>query len=161
MEKNMNSYMRPLFLLLAVTGLQAETNNKSDNAVGGQLPEDIRSLLIEETQAITDGMSNILRGVVTADHELVATQAQGIHDSFIMAQKITDEQRQVLKSTLPPAFVEKDKAFHQLSAQLAEAATAQDSEQQLQLYQSMQAACVACHQQHATDRFPDFSEKTR
>jgi len=157
MKKNMMTLM----MLLALTGLQAETETKPDHAIGSQLPDSIRSLLIEEMQAITDGMSKILMGVVTANHELVATQAQAIHDSFIMAQKMTDEQRQVLKSKLTPAFIEKDQAFHQLSAQLAEAARAQDTEQQLQLYQSMQSACVACHQQHATDRFPEFTKITQ
>jgi cytochrome c556 len=152
----MNKLIKLVFLLLAVTTLQAET--KTDQAVGSQLPDSIRSLLIEEMQAINEGMAKILTGLVGADYALVAQQAQAIHDSFIMAQKITDEQRQVLKQTLPVAFIEKDKAFHQLSAQLAEAARAGNTEQQLQLYQSMQAACVACHQQHATDRFPDFSK---
>ncbi len=141
-------------LLVTVTGIQAET--KPEKAIGSQLPDAIRSLLIEEMQAINTGMSKILTGLVSADYELVAQQAQAIHDSFIMAQKMTDEQRQVLKKTLPTAFIEKDKAFHQLSAQLAEAARAGNSQQQLQYFQSMQSACVACHQQHATDRFPDF-----
>ena len=141
-------------LLITVTGIQAETN--PEKAVGSQLPDGIRSLLIEEMQAINAGMANILTGLVSADYDLVAQQAQAIHDSFIMAQKMTDEQRQVLKKTLPTAFIEKDKAFHQLSAQLAEAARAGNSQQQLQYFQAMQSACVACHQQHATDRFPDF-----
>ncbi len=154
----MNRYKCLLFLLLVMTGLQAETESKSDHAIGSQLPDSIRSLLIEEMQAITQGMSQILLGLVSANHELVAQQAQNIHDSFIMAQKMTDEQNRILKNTLSPAFIEKDQAFHQLSAELAEAARAGNTQQQLQYYQSMQAACVACHQQHATDRFPDFSK---
>ena len=92
----MNKLIKLVFLLLAVTTLQAET--KTDQAVGSQLPDSIRSLLIEEMQAINEGMAKILTG----------------------------------------------------------AARAGNTEQQLQLYQSMQAACVACHQQHATDRFPNF-----
>lgn len=154
----MNSRISLLTVFILATAVNAETGSSESKAVGSQLPDPIRSLLIEEMQAINASMAKILTGLVSAHHELVAEQAKAIHDSFIMAQKITKKQRQVLKSTLPPAFIEKDQAFHQLSARLAEAARAQDSEQQLSLFQSMQAACVACHQQHATDRFPHFSK---
>jgi polyhydroxyalkanoate synthesis regulator phasin len=101
-------------------------------------------------------MSKVLRGLVSADHELVAEQAQAIHDSFIMAQKMSDEDRKVLKETLPEAFIKRDQAFHHLSEQLAEAARNEDTVSQLELYQDMQSACLDCHQNHALDRFPEF-----
>lgn len=145
-----------LVTMVSVLHAESESENDKVNAVGSQLPNHIRSLLIEEMQAITTSMDVIFRALIAGEHDQVASQAQAIHDSFIMAQKMTEEDRIILKETLPGEFVERDQAFHHLSAELAEAARHKDQAKQVKLYQDMQKACLACHQNHALDRFPNL-----
>ncbi len=127
-----------------------------DKAVGSQLPNSLRGLLIEEMQAIATSMDVIFRAIIAGEHDQVAQQAQAIHDSFIMAQKMTDEDSEILEKTLSAAFIERDEAFHHLSEHLAEAARKKDLSLQIKLYQEMESACIACHQNHALDRFPNL-----
>jgi len=143
-----------LCILLTTCILHAESENDKANTVGSQLPNHIRALLIEEMQAITTSMDVIFRAIIAGEHEQVVPQAQAIHDSFIMAQKMTEADRKILEETLPDEFIKRDQAFHHLSADLAEAARNHDQVSQLELFQDMQNACLACHQNHALDRFP-------
>ncbi|MCX7545692.1 cytochrome c [Marinicella gelatinilytica] len=146
-----------MLCIVLMTGvLQAESENDQVNAIGSQLPNHIRSLLIEEMQAITTSMDVIFRAIIAGEHDQVVPQAQAIHDSFIMAQKMTEADRKILEETLPEAFIKRDQAFHHLSAELAEAARNEDQAKQIKLYQDMQNACIACHQNHALDRFPNL-----
>lgn len=149
-----------LCVLLISSMSHAESEKDEANAVGSQLPNHIRSLLIEEMQAITTSMDMIFRAIIAGEHDQVASQAQAIHDSFIMAQKMTEDDRKTLEETLPEAFINRDQAFHHLSAELAEAARNEDLAKQVKLFQDMQQACLACHQDHALDRFPNLKTDT-
>jgi len=158
----MNKLMCVVLLVLTLSVSQADnsTENKlnPDQAVGSQLPSHIRSLLIEEMQAITRSMDVIFQAIIAGEHDQVVPQAQAIHDSFIMAQKMTEEDGKILHQALSEEFIERDQAFHHLSAELAEAAKNQDQQSQVELFQDMQKACLACHQKHALDRFPNLKE---
>lgn len=57
-------------------------------------------------------------GLVRGQDDVVARNAQGMHDSFIMAQEMSEADAHALHEALPPAFIERDEAFHELSAQL-------------------------------------------
>ncbi|KAA3638653.1 MAG: hypothetical protein DWP95_12200 [Proteobacteria bacterium] len=156
----MNKKIVLLLLLLMVSMPHAESDIDHESAIGSQLPNHIRSLLIEEMQAITTSMDVIFRALVAGEHDQVVPQAQAIHDSFIMAQKMTEADSKTLEEVLPEEFIKRDQAFHHLSAELAEAARNKDQAKQFKLYQDMQQACLACHQKHALDRFPNLKSES-
>lgn len=122
--------------------------------VGAELPPKIRGLLIKEMLGIDAASQQILSALAQGQHALVAAKAQQIHDSFILAQEMSAEDEQILHDTVPEGFLALDTAFHGLSDSLAEAARSEDSERQLQEFTKLTQACVACHSQYATERFP-------
>lgn len=122
--------------------------------VGAQLPPKVRGLLIQEMQAILGATQAIQAAVVQGDHETVASKAQAIHDSFIMDQQMTAADEQALLAAVPGAFLERDKAFHELSAQLAQAGRDRDTTRELRQFSQMVDGCVGCHTRYATARFP-------
>jgi hypothetical protein len=126
--------------------------------VGPQLPERVRGLLLEEMAALLGAAQQILDALVRGDDEVVAEQAQAMHDSFILAQKMTDADRQALLAAVPPAFVNRDQAFHELAASLAAAGRAGDAARQRTLFASMIDACADCHARHASNLFPGLVE---
>lgn len=122
--------------------------------VGAQLPPKVRGLLIQEMQAILGATQAIQAAIVQGDHETVASKAQAIHDSFIMDQQMTAADKQALLAAVPDAFLERDKAFHELSAQLAQAGRDRDTTRELQQFSEIVDGCVGCHTRYATARFP-------
>lgn len=150
-----------VFVVISLTiALNAGAAEKSsDTAVGSSLPPEVRALLIQEMAAVLDATETILGALVRGEDLLVEEKARAIHDSFIMEQEMTEANRKALVSTVPDAFLERDKAFHELSARLAEAAREGDKPRQQKLFNDMIDACTGCHSRHATDRFPGFAEK--
>jgi|SRR5690554_445656 len=143
-----------LFALLSSSFLSLPVSAQED--IGSKLPADVRALLIQEMVAILGATQSITDAMIRGDDEIVATQAQRIHDSFILAQELTDEQHTALVNAASEEFLEKDGAFHAMGAALAEAARAGDKPRQQEIFFQMQAACVACHTDHAAQRFPGF-----
>ncbi len=127
--------------------------------VGPKLPEKLSDLLLREMNAVYAATMDILDALVRGDDARVAEQAQAIHDSFILKQEMTEADREALRAAVPAAFVERDRAFHQLTGALAAAARAGDRARQLELFGEVIAACGGCHQRYATDRFPGFVEE--
>jgi hypothetical protein len=121
------------------------------------LSAETRVLLIREMQAIAQAMGVIHRGIVTGDHESVASEAQKIHNSFVLAQEITQAQREEIASRLPQGFIVADRAFHGLAAQLAEAGRQGDPRLERLWFQEMTRACQACHADYAGSRFPGLA----
>lgn len=127
--------------------------------IGSQLPPDVRVLLIQEMIAVLEATQTIVDAMVRGDDQVVAQQAQHIHDSFILAQELTEEQHEALLSAASEEFLEKDEAFHHLGAALAEAARSGDKAGQQEIFFQMLDACVACHTEHAAGRFPGFHDE--
>ncbi len=147
------------FLLAAAIPITsvADTPPPSSQEVGANLPDNIRSLLIQEMIAIRGASQQILDALTQGQDDVVAVNAQAIHDSFIMAQKMSSADKKVLVEAVPAEFLQKDEAFHKLSADLATAARAGDGPEQRQLFAELINACTACHAAHARDRFPGFA----
>ena len=122
--------------------------------VGPKLPDHVRSLLRQEMIAILGASQSILDALVRGQHDRVAEKAQAIHDSFILQQEMTQADRKALMEAVPKAFVERDRAFHALTGQLAEAARERDAERERTLFGRMIDACAECHARYAHDRFP-------
>ncbi len=126
--------------------------------VGPKLPPKVRSLLIQEMNAILGASHDILDALVRGEDDIVADKAKAIHDSFIMKQKMTDADRKALLEAVPKAFVERDRAFHELTSRLAKAGRDGDAERQRRLFGRMVEQCVACHTHYASDRFQGVQE---
>ena len=154
----MNTAMRlkntVLLVLLSTSALSLPISAQED--IGSDLPADIRGLLIQEMVAILGATQTIVDAMIRGEDQIVAAEAQRIHDSFILAQELTEEQYETLVNTASEEFLKKDEAFHAMGASLAEAARAGDKRRQQETLSQMLQACVACHTEHATQRFPSF-----
>lgn len=129
----------------------------ADEPVAPKLPPKLRQLLQQEMIAIRQASQDILDALVMGQEDIVAGRAQAIHDSFIMARSMNDEERQILRRTLPPEFVALDKSLHATAGALASAARISDRTAQLNQFAAMVNTCTACHRQFASDRFPGFA----
>lgn len=120
-----------------------------------KLTDKLDRLLREEMRSIQTAMGQIHSAIVMGQHENVAQQAQNIHDSFILQQSLTDQDRKDLMSAVPEGFIKLDKEFHKLAASLAEAGRNDDTEKQLKLFGKMTGNCIQCHSTYVSDRFPE------
>jgi len=156
---NLTKLSAAALALAVVTPHVAAQPPADERAVGLSLPPSLRALLIQEMIEILDASGNILDALVRGEDERVAQNAQAIHDSFILEQGMTDADHAALHAALPHAFIQRDEAFHELSADLAAAAREADRPRQRELFAQMVEACVDCHSAHATNRFPAFAEE--
>jgi len=145
---------------LAVTALTTANlvaAEPSDSIATAALSSETRTLLIQEMQAISDAMGRIHTAVVTGDHATVAEEARNIHDSFVLAQELTKEQRTEIRTTLPAGFVAADWVLHELSGKLTQAGERNDPALERLWYEEMTRACQACHEEYASGRFPGLA----
>ena len=128
--------------------------------VGPKLTEKLRGLLVKEMVEIEAAMQETYSAIVQGKHDEVAQKGQAIHDSFILEQSLTQQDRQELKAAVPKEFLQMDQHFHQLSASLAEAGQRQDTQAQVETFNRMTESCVACHSRYVTDRFEGLKEQS-
>lgn len=152
----MNTIITALAFALLGLGTLASASAEQSNGIniGEQLPPKVRGLLIEEMLGILGASQTIQSAIVQGEHEIVAKEAQAIHDSFIMAQEMTEEDEQALLAAVPEDFLVQDEALHKLSEELAEAARNKDTALQVQHFNQMIEDCVQCHKEYASARFP-------
>ena len=144
-------------MLMPCSALFAAQTSENERSVAVTLPPKVKTLLIQEMNALRGATEKILSALIMGQSEIVAVNAQAIHDSFILKQQMTEEDKRALLKAVPEGFVTRDKAFHQLSARLAQAAREKDGAQQVRLFNEMVDACIACHRNYAADRFPGLS----
>lgn len=144
---------------LSLIGLVTVMLAQGAQPVGSQLTPKLRGLLRQEMQYVLAAHQQILSAMVIGDHATVAQKAQQIHDSFILKQSLTEQDRKDLMAAVPPQFVELDRSFHTLAEQLAEAASRSDYSKELIYFNQMTRACLECHSRFATDRFPGLTKK--
>lgn len=137
----------------ALVGLGLSTASLAAEPVRPNLTPKLQGLLKKEMIQIELAMQEVYSAIIQGRHAVVAEKGQSIHDSFILEQSLTDEDRQDLKNAVPAEFLEMDGYLHELSASLAEAGHAQDTARQVALYAQMTESCVACHSAYVTDRF--------
>ncbi|MFP4561152.1 MAG: cytochrome c [Thiohalorhabdus sp.] len=141
-------------LLLMALATAPATGGAESQAVTEDLTPKLDRLLREEMQAIQESMATAFAALVTGDHDTVAEEARGIHDSFILKRSLTEEDRRDLREAVPEGFVRLDQRFHAAAAELAEVAEEGDADRQLEVYNRMTRDCVACHSRYVTGRFP-------
>ena len=110
--------------VFAAVLLGAGLSDLHSEPVGPQLTPKLQELLRQEMASVLIASQDILGAIVTGDHATVAERAQQIHDSFILQQSFTEQDRKDLMAAVPPEFVDLDRAFHETSAELAAAARA-------------------------------------
>lgn len=128
--------------------------------VGSNLTEKLRGLLVKEMVEIEATMQETYSAIVQGKHDEVAQKGQAIHDSFILEQSLTEQDRQDLKAAVPQEFLQMDQRFHQLAAALAEAGQQEDTQVQAETFNRMTESCVACHSRYVTDRFEGLEEQS-
>jgi len=132
---------------------------KAESGIESLSPE-LRTLLGKEMVALQTGMQSILPAYVSGDLAAVAETARKIENSFILKQQITKAQKQELGSKLPKAFIRMDKQFHENAAMLSHVAEQQHTELVGFYYSRLIEACMACHAEYATHRFPKLEGKS-
>lgn len=137
----------------------ASTTSMAHEPVTPKLTDKLRQLLQEEMRAVQGAMTSIHSAMVMGQHASVAERAQQVHDSFILQQSLTKQDREDLMSTVPTGFIDLDKVFHQLSASLAEAGRNEDRKEQQILFSRMTRSCIECHGTYVSDRFPEVKAR--
>lgn len=142
-------------VLIAAFALAAGSATAQEiKPISPNLTPKLQDMLRQEMLSIEDASKDILSALIAGEDGRVAELAQRIHDSFIMKQSMTPEDKQDLMAAAPKDFISRDQAFHALSAELAQAARDGDRSAQQQKFGRMIEACAACHAVYATDRFP-------
>lgn len=145
--------MKHKLLATVLVSLAVTTAVMAAEPVTPKLTEKLSRLLQQEMRSIQAAMGTIHTAMVTGEHETVAQNAQQIHDSFILKQSMTEQDRSDLMAAVPKDFIKLDKEFHKLAAELAEAGRDENTEKQGQLYHEMTRSCIACHGKYVSDRF--------
>ncbi|MBS3805724.1 MAG: cytochrome c [Oleiphilaceae bacterium] len=141
-------------LATLLLGLTVSVSSLAAEPVTPKLTDKLSLLLQKEMRAVQGGMTSIHSAMVMGQHEIVADNAQQIHDSFILQQELTDQDRKDLRSAVPKGFIKLDREFHELAASLAEAGRNEDTKEQQQLFSKMTGNCIQCHSKYVSDRFP-------
>jgi len=148
-------YKNFLLVLLVVSSftvnIQAEEKKGVDSLSFG-----LRSLLTQEMLSVEKAMKSILSDIIAGKYEDVSIKATNIHNSFILKQNLTKSQGHELHTKIPKDFLNTDARFHEIAAQLADAADIEDTKKVNEIYGTLLNSCVKCHSTYATSRFPDF-----
>jgi len=152
-------YILPLFIF----GCSSHPTIKTDKAhhqatkhTKLQLDDTIRPLLRQEMQAIQSGMMALMPAIASGNWQKVSEIGNNMQHSYIMKQQLTKKQRHALHRTLPKSFIKKDKAFHKAAGMLAHAAEEGHPDVVNFYVYKLASACVECHSEFATERFPNF-----
>ncbi|MDI5891125.1 hypothetical protein [Halomonas rhizosphaerae] len=146
------------FALGTLVALGTSAASQAAEPVRPELTPKLQGLLQKEMIQIEQAMQEIYSAMLQGRHAVVAEKGQSIHDSFILEQSLTDEDRQDLKAAVPQELLQMDAYLHELSASLAEAGQAQDTARQVEVYGRMTETCVACHSAYVTDRFEGLQD---
>lgn len=155
--KIMTSLATCVAAAVMLAGITQPTAAAEPEPIGPKLTPRLKQMLSEEMLSVKQSAKMILDGLLAGDHSMVATQAQQIHDSFILERSLTEQDKKDLMKAASPEFLKLDGEFHQTAGKLAQAAQHKDYELQRFYYSRLIESCQSCHSQHATDRFPTFS----
>lgn len=154
------------FLALMIPGLCLgqghESHSTSDGSAGvtGLSPE-LRALLSSEMQQLQKGMTEILPLYVSGQWAEIAVIAGKMESSYVLKQQLSEEQMHELHTKLPAGFIKIDQRFHYLAGMLEHVAERQKVELIGFYISEMGEACVSCHTQYATQRFPALAPKAQ
>ncbi len=124
-----------------------------------ELPEHLLTMLRQEMQQIDSGMGILLSALAQGNAEESVQVAEHLHNTFILKQRLSQQDLKQLISLLPAEFVNLDRAFHGNAKKIAEAVKEKNFEAAVNLYSEMAQACVTCHKQYALTRYPNLNHK--
>ncbi len=137
-------------------GQEAAAESATPAGVAALSPE-LRQLFKLEMAGLQGAMLELFPAVVAGDWEGIARIAARIRGGFVLAQKLTAEQREELLRSLPPDFLARDAEFHETATGLEHAAQRKQKELVPFYVYRLTEACVGCHSRHAQARFPAFA----
>lgn len=120
----------------------------------------LRALLVEEMLAIQSGMQAIIPAYAAGNWGEIASIADKIANSYILKQRLSDDQKNELHTSLPNTFIQLDQQFHYFAGMLKHVAEEEKSELVGFYFAKMNDACQTCHSQYATHKFPAFAHKS-
>ena len=123
-----------------------------------QLSPKVKSLFLQEMNALDAGTKELLSAYVRGDLKSISQIAKKMEQSYILKQSLTKQQKQELASILPEGFRHQDKGFHKRAAMLSHVADEGHSELVGFYISKITESCVSCHSQNAKLRFPHFAE---
>jgi len=120
------------------------------------LSHDLKEVLNQEMNAIQKGMMAIIPAIAAGNWQSIAQLAQKIKDSFILKQKLTEDQMKELHHSLPTEFIAMDQSFHATAGKLAHAAHQGDEELVNFYFYKLHSQCMNCHAKYASERFSNL-----
>ena len=123
-----------------------------------RLSPGLRELFRGEMVALQGAMLELVPAIVSGDADSTAHLAERMRTGYVLAQKLTDAQRAELESTLPEAFLESDREFHELAGGLSAAAREHRSALVPFYFYKLTESCVGCHTHYAAHRFPALAQ---
>ncbi len=158
---------RPLYLVLlmmlfssACSIAEEREHVHQQNTQNLNLPMDIKQLLKKEMLAVEKGMQKLISTIAAGDWQQTAMIGKQIQASYLMKQKLTDEQLRHLHHILPEQFVKLDHSFHHYAGMLAHAAEVKNADVVSFYFYKMNDSCIQCHSSYAQSKFPGFSAST-
>jgi uncharacterized membrane protein len=121
------------------------------------LSPELRALFRQEMAGLQGAMLELVPAAVAADWEGVGRVASRIEGGFVLAQQLTEAQREELHARLPEGFLTLDGEFHGLARGLAAAAHERRPELVSFYVYKLTDSCLACHSRYAQERFPAFA----
>lgn len=135
--------------------LKHEEHAVYENSSGVEiLSRDLRNLLSKEMQALQTGMMSIIPAYISGNWGDIETTAGKMQNSYILKQKLTENQVKELHSVLPDEFIKRDQRFHYLAGMLEHAAKSEKPELINFYFSEMNESCAGCHAVFAVHKFP-------
>lgn len=148
-------------LSFSIIGALCHAQDKHTEISNLGLSAGLMDLLRTEMREILSGVQSIPSGIAMADWEEVADISNKISSSYILARKITPEQRKELQQKLPEYFKKMDESFHLEAGKLELAARNHDPQLVAFHYYRLIESCASCHAAYATSKFPGFLPKAK
>ncbi len=154
---SMVSFLLAVLMPLFVYGEDRLSHEMKGSRSGVEaLSPELRELLKKEMLALQEGMMSVIPAYVSGNWSEIEHIAHKMKNSYILKQSLSDEQIKELHTLLPSAFVKSDQQFHYLSGMLHHAAKNKKAELVGFYFSKLSEACVSCHTQYATHKFPAF-----
>ncbi len=99
--------------------------------------------------ALQGATLELVPAIVSGDVESIARVAERMRAGYVLAQRLTEAQREELDRMLPAAFLERDGEFHELAGGLAEAALERRADLVPFYFYKLTESCVGCHARFA------------
>jgi hypothetical protein len=97
--------------LAGILLIAAGTSVPAAEPVGPRLAPKLRDALRQEMAQVLVASQDIVAALAIGDHATIAELARQIHDSFILEQSLTQQDREDLEAALPPEFIELDRCY--------------------------------------------------